>query len=342
MSIKVGINGFGRIGRLAFRRCVDEGMEVVAINDLSDAANLAYLLKYDSAHGTWRPDDISFNDKGLIFAGKEIPVYAEKDPAAIQWSKHDVDVVIECTGRFKDSDTAGVHVSKGGAKGVIISAPAGKGVPTFVFGVNTDKLSAKDKVISGASCTTNCLAPICKVLLDNFGIVNGYMTTVHAYTNDQATLDIVKAKDFRRGRASAANVVPTTTGAASAIGLVLPELKGRFQGGALRVPVIDGSMLDLHVNLKKHVTKDDINAAMKKASQGELKGILAYTEDEIVSSDVIGITAGSLYDSVNTNVFDDPEGNQVVDVFGWYDNEYSYTCQLIRLTKAYAILLGAK
>jgi glyceraldehyde 3-phosphate dehydrogenase len=341
MSTKVGINGFGRIGRLAFRRCVEEGLEVVAINDLSSPANLAYLLKYDTAHGTWRPEDISFYETGIIFCGKKVPVYAMKDPAQIPWKNHDVEVVLECTGRFKDQLTAGVHIANGGAKGVIISAPASdKVTPTYSFGVNTDKLTADQKVISGASCTTNCLAPVCKVLDENFGIVGGYMTTVHAFTNDQASLDIVKEKDFRRGRTASQNIVPSSTGAAKAIGLVLPQLKGRLQGSALRVPVMDGSMIDLHVILKKKTTKEEINAAMKKASEGELKGILGYSEDQIVSSDIIGITYGGLYDAVDTNVFDDPDGNEHVDIFAWYDNEYSYTCQLIRLAKLYGEVLG--
>jgi glyceraldehyde 3-phosphate dehydrogenase len=340
MSIKVGINGFGRIGRLAFRRGVEEGLEIVAINDLSSPANLAYLLKYDTAHGTWRPEDISFYENGIVFCGKQIPVYKEKDPSLIPWKNHGVEVVLECTGRFTDTEKASVHITAG-AKGVIISAPASdKVTPTYSYGVNTDKLTKDQKVISGASCTTNCLAPVCKVLDESFGITGGYMTTVHAFTNDQASLDIVKEKDFRRGRTASQNIIPTSTGAAKAIGLVLPQLQGRMQGGAIRVPVMDGSMIDLHIILKKKVTKDDINAAMKKAAEGELKGILGYSEDPIVSSDIIGLTCGGLYDAKDTNVFEDPDGNQHVDIFAWYDNEYSYTCQLIRLTKAYGEILG--
>lgn len=341
MSTKVGINGFGRIGRLAFRRCVEEGLEVVAINDLSSPTNLAYLLKYDSTHGTWRAEDIDSYEEGIIFCGKKIRVYACKDPATIPWGKEGAEVVLECTGRFKTQETASVHITNGGAKAVVISAPAGdKITPTYAYGVNTDKLTKDQKVISGASCTTNCLGPVCKVLDEKFGIVGGYMTTVHAYTNDQASLDIVKEKDFRRGRACAANIVPTSTGAAKAIGLVLPQLQGRLQGSALRVPVVDGSMIDLHVILKKKTSKDEINAAMKKASDGELKGVLGYSVDPIVSSDVVGITYGSLYDATDTNVFEDPDGNQHVDIFAWYDNEYSYTCQLIRLAKLYGEILG--
>jgi glyceraldehyde 3-phosphate dehydrogenase len=340
MSIKVGINGFGRIGRLAFRRCVEEGLEVVTINDLSDADNLAYLLKYDSGHGTFRKDAISFKENTLVFDGKDIPISAMRNPADIPWSKYGVDIVLECTGIFKDTVSAGVHITNGGAKGVVISAPA-KATPTFVYGVNSDKLSADEKVISGASCTTNCLAPMCKVLDDNFGIIGGYMTTVHAYTNDQSTLDMIKKGDVRRGRAAAMNIVPTSTGAAKAIGLVMPQLNGRLQGGAIRVPVLDGSLVELNVKLAKKVTKEQIDVAMKKASEGELKDILGYTDEEIVSRDILGLTAGSLYDAVNTNVFEDADGNQYVTVFGWYDNEYSYTCQLIRLAKKFAGLLGA-
>jgi len=341
MSIKIGINGFGRIGRLAFRRCQDEGLEVVAINDLSSPKNLAYLLKYDSAHRPWEVENIADYEEGIIFKGKKIRVYKEKDPNNIPWKEEGVDIVLECTGHFKTQETAQAHLNAG-AKGVIISAPAGdKVTPTFVYGVNSDKLSADQKIISGASCTTNCLAPICKVLDETFGIVGGYMLTVHAYTNDQATLDIVKEKDFRRGRCSAQNIVPNTTGAAKAIGLVLPQLQGRLQGSAVRVPVLDGSLIDLHVVLKSEATKEDINKAMKAASEGSLKGILGYTEDPIVSSDILGTTYGSIYDGLNTNVFKDSDGNQYVDVFGWYDNEYSYTCQLIRLCKEYSKVLKA-
>jgi glyceraldehyde 3-phosphate dehydrogenase len=341
MSIKVGINGFGRIGRLAFRRCVEEGLEVAAINDLSSPANLAYLLQHDTCHGAWRVEDISSTEDSLVFAGKKIPIYKQKDPTLIPWKNHKVDIVIECTGHFTDAVACQAHIA-GGAKGVLISAPAkDKGTPTYVYGVNTDKLTKDQNVISGASCTTNCLAPVCKVLDDNFGIAGGYMTTVHAFTNDQSNLDSVKEKDFRRGRTCGQNIVPTSTGAAKAIGLVLPQLNGRLQGGAIRVPVMDGSLIDLHVILKKKIAdKSEIDAAMKKAAEGALKGTLAYSEDLIVSSDIIGLTAGGVYDSKDTVVFSDPEGNQHVDVFAWYDNEYSYTCQLIRLAKLYGQILA--
>jgi len=345
MSIKLAINGFGRIGRLSFRRAVEVGgFEIVAINDLADAATLAYLLKYDTTHGNFGLNDItvSADGKAIVYKGKAIPVLGQPDPALIKWSDFGTDIVLECTGRFKGSEDAIVHVTVGGAKGVIISAPADEKTPTFVYGVNTNKLTKDMKVISGASCTTNCLGPVLKVLQDEYGIDSGYMTTVHAYTNDQTTLDLVKKGDRRRGRAAAANIVPSTTGAAKAIYLVIPELKGRMNGGALRVPVIDGSLIDLTMILKKPVKAEDINAAMKKASQGNLKDVLDYTEDEIVSSDIIGATAGAIFDATQTKVAVNPEGTQLVKVVAWYDNEYSYTCQYIRLAAEFGKVLGAK
>lgn len=342
MSIKLAINGFGRIGRLAFRRAIDEGMEVVAINDLSSAANLAYLLKYDSAQGVLKGHEVSYEDNNIVFDGKKIPVIGQKDPNLIKWSDYGVDIVLECTGRFKGYNDAKVHVEVGGAKGVVISAPADKETPTFVYGVNDKDLTADMKVISGASCTTNCLGPVCRVLQDKFGIEGGFMTTVHAYTNDQTSLDLVKEKDFRRGRACAQNIVPSSTGAAKAIYLVIPELKGRLQGGAIRVPVLDGSLVDLSLTLGKEVTAEEINAAMKEATEGSLKGVLDYTEDPIVSRDIIGATAGSIFDATGTKVFTNPEGKQYVKVISWYDNEYSYTCQYVRLAKHYAHILGVK
>jgi glyceraldehyde 3-phosphate dehydrogenase len=253
-----------------------------------------------------------------------------------------VDIVLECTGRFKGREDASVHVKVGGAKGVIISAPADENTPTFVYGVNDQKLTADMTVISGASCTTNCLAPIVKVLHDSYGIEGGFMTTVHAYTNDQTTLDLVKKGDNRRGRAAAANIVPSSTGAAKALHLVIPEVKGRLQGGALRVPVIDGSLVDLTLTLKQSVTVEAINAKMQEAAEGALKDVLAFTKDEIVSSDIIGETAGSIFDATQTKVFKNPDGKEFVKVVSWYDNEYSYTCQYIRLAKAYAKVLGVK
>ncbi len=343
MAIKLAINGFGRIGRLSFRRAVETGeFEVVAINDLTDAATLVYLLKYDTTHRRFGGNELSVSDDGkaIVYKGKTIPVLGQPDPNLIKWSDYGVDLVLECTGRFKGKADAAVHVTVGGAKGVIISAPADNETPTFVYGVNDDKLTKDMTVISGASCTTNCLAPVVKVLHDKLGIEGGYMTTVHAYTNDQTTLDLVKKGDLRRGRAAAANIVPSSTGAAKAIHLVVPELKGRLQGGALRVPVIDGSLVDLSLNLAKPTTDKDLNAIMKEAANGCLKDVLGYTEDAIVSSDVIGATEGSIFDATQTKVFTNPEGKQFVKVVAWYDNEYSYTCQYIRLAKAYAKVLG--
>lgn len=345
MSVKLAINGFGRIGRLSFRRAEEVGgFEVVAINDLTDAATLAYLLKFDTAHRRFGVNDISVSEDGkaIIYKGRVIPVIGQPDPNLIKWSDYGADIVLECTGRFKGKADASVHVTVGGAKGVIISAPADKDTPTFVYGVNSDKLTKDMTVISGASCTTNCLAPVSKVLMDKFGIEGGYMTTVHAYTNDQTTLDLVKKGDVRRGRAAAANIVPSSTGAAKAIHLVIPELKGRMQGGAMRVPVITGSLVDLSLVLKKDVTEEAINAAMKEAAEGSLKGVLDYNVEEIVSSDIIGATAGSIFDATQTKVFATPEGNQLVKVVAWYDNEYSYTCQYIRLAGEFARVLGVK
>lgn len=340
MAIKVAINGFGRIGRLAFRRGVDTGeFEVVAINDLASAKNLAYLLKYDSAQKVFKDHTIEADEKNIIFDGRKIPVIGEKDPNNIKWSDYGVELVLECTGRFKGKEDAGVHIKVGGAKAVVISAPADKETPTFVYGVNDNELTSDMTVISGASCTTNCLAPVMKVMEEKFGVKGGFMTTVHAYTNDQTTLDLVKEKDFRRGRASAANIIPTSTGAAKALHLVLPSLKGKMQGGALRVPVIDGSLVDLTLTLEKKVTKEEINAAMKEASETYLKDVLGYTEDLVVSSDIIGITYGSLFDATQTVVMDLPNGEQLVKIVSWYDNEYSYTCQYVRIANKLAGLV---
>ena len=351
MSIKLAINGFGRIGRLAFRRAYEVGgFEVVAINDLVDAKTLAYLLKYDTAHKTWEPEQISAevekDEEGnivknnLIYKGVKIPVLGKKDPHDLKWGEYGVDIVLECTGRLKSKADGQVHLDNG-AKGVIISAPSSdKDIPTFVYGVNTDKLTKDMKIISGGSCTTNCLAPVLKVVEDHLGgVKGGFMTTVHAYTNDQTTLDLAKG-NLRRGRAAAANIVPTTTGAAKAINLVIPSLKGKLMGGALRVPVIDGSLVDLSLLLNKEVTKDEVHAAMKKASEGELKDVLGYTEDEIVSSDIIHRIEGSIFDATQTVIFTDESGTQHVKLVSWYDNEYSFTCQYIRLAGEYAKVLG--
>jgi glyceraldehyde 3-phosphate dehydrogenase len=340
MSLKVGINGFGRIGRLAFRRCVESGIEVVAINDLTDAKTLAYLLKYDTAHGNFHVDGVSYDEHNIIFEGKKIPVIGEPDPSKLGWDKYGAEIILECTGRLKGKSDAAVHITASGAKGVVISAPSDKDTPTFVYGVNTDKLTPDMTVVSGASCTTNCLAPVCKVLEDKFGIKAGFMTTVHAYTNDQTTLDLVKKGNLRRGRAAAANIVPTSTGAAKAINLVIPSLAGKMQGGAIRVPVIDGSLVDLSLVLAKEVTAEEVNAAMKEASETYLKDVLDYTEDEIVSSDVLGNTHGSIFDATGTKVFTSPDGVQLVKVVSRYDNEYSYTCQMIRLVAELGKVLG--
>ncbi len=340
-KIKIAINGFGRIGRLAFRRAEESGdFEVVAINDLVDADTLAYLLKYDTTHRGWHRDEISADTEHneIIFKGRHIPILGKPKPEDLKWGEYGADIVLECTGRFKGKSDAQVHIDNG-AKGVIISAPSDNETPTFVFGVNDKELTKEMTVISGASCTTNCLAPVCAVLCKEFGIQGGFMTTVHAYTNDQTTLDLAKGNK-RRGRAAAANVVPTSTGAAKAINLVIPELKGCLKGGAIRVPVIDGSLVDLSLILKKKTTVEEINAAMKKASETYLKEVLAYTEDEIVSSDILGCTAGSIFDATQTVVFDDPDGTQHVKVVSWYDNEYSYTCQYVRLAKVMAHVLG--
>ena len=343
MAVKIAINGFGRIGRLAFRRSVETGdFEIVAINDLSSAKNLAYLLKYDSAHKQFKGHTIESDDKNIIFDGRKIPVIGEKDPNNIKWSEYGAELVLECTGRFKGKADASVHINVGGVKGVVISAPADAETPTFVYGVNDNILTSDMSVISGASCTTNCLAPVMKVLEDNFGVEGGFMTTVHAYTNDQTTLDLVKEKDFRRGRASASNIIPTSTGAAKALHLVIPALKGKLQGGAIRVPVNDGSLVDLTLTLKKDVTKEEINAAMKKASETTLKDVLGYTEEPIVSSDIIGLENGSLFDATQTVVLTNPDGKQYVKVVSWYDNEYSYTCQYIRIAKKLAEVLNLK
>ena len=333
--IKVAINGFGRIGRLAFRLLEEsDDFDIVAINDLTDAESLAYLLKYDTAQGNFMVDKISHHDDKLVVDGKDITIYAQKDPENLPWGELGVDIVIECTGRFTEKEKAEKHI-KAGAKKVVISAPASGDVKTVVYNVNHDILDGSETVVSAASCTTNCLAPVAKVLNDEFGIVKGYMTTVHAYTNDQSILDLPHSKGIysRRGRAAAANIVPSSTGAAKAVGLVLPELKGKLDGVALRVPTITGSIVDLVVQLKKNTTVEEINAAIKKASNETL----AYTEDPIVSSDVIGSRYGSVFDALSTKIME-VNGEQMVKVFAWYDNEMSYTAQLVRTVKYLAKL----
>lgn len=329
--VKVAINGFGRIGRLAFRLMFgNPDFEIVALNDLTSAGDLAYLLKYDTAQGGYKQDSISSTADAIVVDGKEIKVYAEKDPLNLPWGKLGVDVVIECTGVFTSKDKAEAHI-KAGAKKVIISAPAkGGDVETIVYNVNHQTLDGTETVISGASCTTNCLAPVAKVLNDNFGIVKGFMTTVHAYTNDQNTLDGPHKAGIksRRTRAAAANIVPTTTGAAAAVGLVLPELNGKLDGMALRVPTITGSVVDLVFEPKKNVTVAEVNAALK----ANVNETLGYTEDPIVSSDVIGMHFGSLVDGSCTSILE-ADGRQLVKVIAWYDNEMSYTSQLVRTAK---------
>ncbi len=328
--IRVAINGFGRIGRLAFRLMEeDETFEVVAINDLTDAEQLAYLLKYDTNHRNYRIDEISHTEDSIVVGDKKIKVYAEKDPALLPWKDLDIDVVLECTGLFTSEEKAMAHINAG-AKKVIISAPAKGDVKTVVYNVNHDILTGDEKIISAASCTTNCLAPVVDVLDKVFGIKKGYMTTVHAYTNDQATLDIAHKKGIkaRRGRACAANIVPASTGAASAIGKVCPNLEGKLEGVAMRVPVPTGSVIDLVLELNKLVTVDEINEALK-SHQNET---LQYTLDPIVSSDVIGRHCGALVDGLSTSVLD-VDNSQLVKVVAWYDNEMSYTAQMIRTAK---------
>ncbi len=327
MAIRVAINGFGRIGRLVFRIMDDNpNFDVVAINDLTDSKQLAYLLKYDSTHRNYKEDKITYDDEYLIVDNKKIKVYSLTDPNDLPWKKLNIDVVFECTGKFTDVEKAMAHI-KAGAKKVIISAPCKGNAKTIVYNVNDDILDGSEEIISAASCTTNCLAPVLKVLEDNFGIERGYMTTVHAYTNDQANLDVAHKKgiDSRRGRASAQNIVPTSTGAASAIGKVLPNLEGKLLGGALRVPVSDGSLIDLVLELKKRVTKDEINEAFKSNQNKTIK----YTEDPIVSSDIISSSCGALVDGALTSILD-TEDKQLVKVVAWYDNEMGYSYQMVR------------
>ena len=334
-KVKVAINGFGRIGRLVFRQIYNmEGIEVVAINDLTSPKVLAHLLKYDTAQGRFNAE-VSSTDSTVNVNGESITIYAQKDPSLIPWASHDVDVVLECTGFFTDKAKAEAHISAG-AKKVVISAPATGDLKTVVFNTNHDILDGSETVISGASCTTNCLAPMAKVLEDTYGIVNGLMTTVHAYTSDQNTQDGPHAKgDLRRARAAAENIVPNTTGAAKAIGLVLPSLVGKLDGSAQRVPTITGSLTELTTILGKKVTVKEINAAMKAASNESF----GYTEDEIVSSDVIGITYGSLFDATQTKV-QTVGDTQLVKTVCWYDNEMSYVSQLVRTVNYFAQLIN--
>lgn len=327
MALKIAINGFGRIGRLTFRQMFDDPQfDIVAINDLTDAESLAYLLKYDTAQGRYKQDSISFTKDAIVVDGKEIKIFAEKDPVNLPWEALGVDVVAECTGFFTSQESAGKHLTAGARK-VVVSAPAKGDIKTIVYNVNHDILDGSETVISAASCTTNCLAPVAKVLHDSFGIVKGFMTTVHAYTNDQNTLDGPHPKGIhaRRARAAAENIVPTTTGAAAAVGKVLPDLKGRLDGMALRVPTVTGSAVDLVVELDKKVTIEEVNAAVKAAANETL----GYTEDPVVSSDTIGMAYGSLFDAQMTSLLD-VDGKQLVKILTWYDNEMSYVAQMVR------------
>ncbi|AIS60776.1 type I glyceraldehyde-3-phosphate dehydrogenase [Listeria ivanovii] len=332
MTVKVGINGFGRIGRLAFRRIQNvEGIEVVAINDLTDAKMLAHLLKYDTTQGRF-DGEVEVHDGFFNVNGKEVKVLANRNPEELPWGDLGVDIVLECTGFFTAQDKAELHI-KAGAKKVVISAPATGDMKTIVYNVNHETLDGTETVISGASCTTNCLAPMAKVLEDKFGVVEGLMTTIHAYTGDQNTLDAPHPKgDFRRARAAAENIIPNTTGAAKAIGEVLPSLKGKLDGAAQRVPVPTGSLTELVTVLNKKVTVDEVNAAMEAASDPETFG---YTNDQVVSSDIKGMTFGSLFDETQTKVLTVGD-QQLVKTVAWYDNEMSYTAQLVRTLEYFA------
>lgn len=328
--IKVAINGFGRIGRLVFRIMEeDPSFDVVAINDLTEPKELAYLLKYDTSHRCYKVDEISYDNENLIVSGKKIRVYKETDPSNLPWGELGIDEVFECTGHFTDKDKAYAHITAG-AKKVIISAPAKGDIKTIVYGVNEETLTSDDKVISAASCTTNCLAPVLDILNKNNRIVKGFMTTVHAYTNDQATLDMPHKKGAisRRGRAAAANIIPSTTGAASAIGKVIKELDGKLDGSAIRVPVTTGSVIDLTLELERNTTIEEINNLYKN-NQNDTLG---YTEDPIVSSDIIGTRKGGVVDSLLTDVLE-VDGKQLVKIIAWYDNEMSYSSQMVKTAK---------
>lgn len=333
MAVKVAINGFGRIGRLVFKALQnDKSVDVVAVNDLTDSKTLVHLLKYDSVHGRY-PVPVSAEGDYLVAGDRKVKVLSEKDPSKLPWSQMKVDIVVESTGAFRDKAKLSLHL-QAGAKKVILTAPAKDELDnTVVMGVNDHTLKPEHKIISNASCTTNCLAPVAKVLHENWGIKRGWMTTIHAYTNDQQILDLPH-KDLRRARAAAANIIPTTTGAAKAIGLVIPGLKGKMDGIAIRVPVADGSLVDLVAELEKPATAEEINAAMKKAAAGSLKGILEYCEDPLVSSDVIGNSHSSIFDAISTKVLD----KNLVKVISWYDNEWGYSVRTVDILKKMATL----
>lgn len=336
MSVKVAINGFGRIGRLVFRQMFDaDGYEVVAINDLTSPKMLAHLLKYDSTQGKYKfADSVKADDTSITVNGKNIPIFAQKDAADLPWGDLDVDVVLECTGFYTSKDKAMAHI-KAGAKKVVISAPAGNDLPTIVYGVNEKTLTSDDKIISTASCTTNCLAPMAAALNDLAPIEKGYMTTIHAYTGDQKILDGPHRKgDYRRARAGAINIVPTSSGAAKAIGLVIPELLGKLDGVSQRVPVPTGSLTELVAVVNGSVSAEDVNKAMKDHTSGSF----GYTEEELVSSDIVGITYGSLFDATQTKVTSLPDNKTLVKIAAWYDNENSYTSQMVKSIKYLANL----
>ena len=328
MAVKVGINGFGRIGRNFFRTAYkDPALEIVAVNDITDAKTLAHLLKYDSVHGRFE-EEVGVRDSALVVAGKTVQVLAVKDPSELPWGKLGVEIVIESTGKFTEREGAEKHI-KAGAKRVIISAPAKNPDATFVLGVNEKTFDpAKHFILSNASCTTNCLAPVAKVLLDTFGIERGLMTTIHAYTNDQKILDLPH-KDLRRARAAGLSMIPTTTGAAKAVALVIPALKGKLDGMAIRVPTSNVSVVDLTVELSKAATAEEVNAAMKKAAEGPLKGILQYVEEPLVSVDFNHTSYSSEFDALSTKVIE----GKMVKVLAWYDNEWGYSCRLADLAK---------
>ena len=329
--IKVAINGFGRIGRLAFRQIVTQtDFDIVAINDLTSAEDLAYLVKYDTVHGSFHEDEIKAEGNEIVVAGvKRIKVFSETDPANLPWGELGVDLVLECTGKFTQKEDAMKHITAG-AKKVLISAPGKGEMKTVVYGVNDNVLSNEDVIVSAASCTTNCLAPVLNILQKNIGIKKGFMTTVHAYTNDQATLDIAHKKGIksRRGRACAQNIVPSSTGAAKAIGLVIPELLGKLDGNALRVPTADGSVVDLTLELSRNTTVEEIN----KLFQDNQNETIKFTMDPIVSSDCLGKKVGAIVDGLSTSIVE-AEGTQLVKVLAWYDNEYGYTAQMLRTAK---------
>lgn len=330
MATRVAINGFGRIGRLTARKLLDDpAFDLVAVNDLSTPEDLAYLLRYDTTQGRFKENEISFDDTGIFVGEKKILVINQKDPSLLPWGDLNIDIVFECTGVFTKREKVLPQI-QAGAKRVIISAPAGSDVKTIVYNVNHNILDGSEDIISTASCTTNCLAPVLKVLDDNFGIEKGYMTTVHAYTNDQVTLDVAHKKGIysRRGRAAAQNIVPTSTGAASAIGLVLPNLIGKMDGTSLRVPVPSGSVIDLSIELKRNTTAEEIN----KVFESNKSETLRYTEDPVVSSDIIGTDCGALVDGLCTSVLE-VDGHQLVKVLAWYDNEMGYTSQMVRTAK---------